>query len=197
MSQLPRAADLQTLSLAVRPASARDDLVTIGVVIDVPEPYAGELQDWRADFGDPMARLIPAHITLLPPTTVAPAETTTVAEHLAEVAKTCRSFTVRLRGTDSFRPVSPVVFIRLLDGADDCDRLQRRIRTGPLQRDLLFEYHPHVTVAHHLADSSMDRAQTALADYGADFTVPGVELYEHGADGWRLRRRFRFGERVG
>ena len=90
-----------------------------------------------------------------------------------------------------------MVFIKLLDGADDCDRLQRRIRTGPLERDLLFEYHPHVTVAHHLDEASMDRAQAVLAEYGADFTVPGVELYEHGPDGWRLRRRFRFGERVG
>lgn len=196
MTQLPRAADLPTLSLAVRPASAQDDLVTIGVVMDVPDPYGNELRRWRQDFGDPMADLIPAHITLLPPTAVAPAETTTVAEHLAEVTKTCRSFTVRLRGTDSFRPISPVVFIKLLDGADDCDRLQQRIRTGPLQRDLLFDYHPHVTVAHHLAEESMDRAQATLAGYGADFTVPGVELYEHGQDGWRLRRRFRFGERM-
>lgn len=197
MTQLPRAVDLPTLSLAVRPASAQDDLVTIGVVIDVPEPYGEELRRWRADFGDPMARLIPAHITLLPPTAVPPTETTTVAEHLSEVTKTCRSFTVRLHGTDSFRPVSPVVFIKLLDGADACNRLQRSIRTGPLQRDLPFAYHPHVTVAHHLDELAMERAQTALADYGADFTVAGVELYEHGKDGWRLRRRFRFGERVG
>ena len=197
MTQLPRASELQTLSLAVRPASAQDDLVTIGVVIDIPDPYGAELRRWRTDFGDPMADLIPAHITLLPPTTVPPTETTTVAEHLTDVTKTCRSFTVRLRGSDSFRPVSPVVFIKLLDGADDCDRLQQRIRTGPLTRELSFDYHPHVTVAHHLDDASMDRAQDTLAGYGADFTVPGVELYEHGQNGWRLRRRFRFGERMG
>ena len=196
MTQLPRAADLPTMSLAVRPASAQDDLVTIGVVIDVPQPYAEQLQGWRADFGDPMARLIPAHITLLPPTEVAPTETTTIAEHLSEVMSHGRSFTVRLHGTDSFRPVSPVVFITLLAGGDECDRLQQDIRTGPLRRDLHFEYHPHVTVAHHLDEAAMDRAQRCLADWSADFTVPGVELYEHGQNGWRLRRRFRFGERL-
>ena len=195
MTQLPHAADLPTLSMAVRPASAQDDLLTIGVVIDVPEPYGEELLRWRADFGDPMAGLIPAHITLLPPTAVAPGDVDGIAEHLSRVAGGMRSFGVRLRGTGSFRPVSPVVFIKLLDGADDCDRLQRAIRTGPLSRDLLFDYHPHVTVAHHLDDASMDRALSTLAGYGADFTVSGVELYEHGSGGWGLRRRFPFGER--
>ncbi|MFI7588253.1 2'-5' RNA ligase family protein [Spongisporangium articulatum] len=180
--------------MPVRPASAQDDLVTIGVVIDVPEPYGEELQRWRADFGDPLARAIPAHITLLPPTEVAAVDSAAIAEHLAEVTSRLRSFGVRLRGTDSFRPVSPVVFISLLDGADDCDRLQESIRTGPLKRELSFEYHPHVTVAHHLDEAALDRAQTTLVDYAADFTVDGVSFYEHGPSGWRLERRFLFGD---
>jgi 2'-5' RNA ligase len=191
---LPKAADLPTMSFAVQPASTRGDVATIGVVIDIPDPFGEELQRWRADFGDPMARVVPAHITLLPPTEVERAHDEAIDEHLEEVLGKARPFTVSLRSTDSFRPVSPVVFVTLLDGADDCDRLQQGIRSGPLKRDLDFDFHPHVTVAHHLDDAAMDRAQQTLADYAADFLVPGVELYEHGPGGWRLRRRFVFGE---
>jgi 2'-5' RNA ligase len=190
----PAAVELPTMSMAVRPAAPDDDTVTIGVVIDLPDPWGTELRRWRRDFGDPMADAIPAHVTLLPPTTVAPGLTTLVEEHLGVVAAASRPFTVKLAGTDSFRPVSPVVFVALVEGVDGCDLLQKAIRTGPLDRGLDFPYHPHVTVAHHLDEPAMDRAQEALVDYHADFTVDGVELYEHGRDGvWRLRRRYAFG----
>ena len=43
---------------------------TIGVAIAIPEPYGGELQRVRESYGDPLARSIPTHITLLPPTEV-------------------------------------------------------------------------------------------------------------------------------
>ena len=44
---------------------------TIGVAIPIPEPYGRALQQVRESFGDPLARSIPTHITLLPPTEVA------------------------------------------------------------------------------------------------------------------------------
>jgi len=188
-------AQLPTMSMAVRPPSLDDDLVTIGVVIDLPAPWGPQLQGYRKEFGDPLAEEIPAHITLLPPTEVTPATSTAIRAHLAEVARATEPFEVHLKGTDSFRPTSPVVFVVLAQGADRCDRLQQSIRTGPLDRELPFPFHPHVTVAHHLDDAGMDHAQATLLDYEAQFTINGVELYEHGRDGvWRLRRRFEFGQ---
>jgi 2'-5' RNA ligase len=192
--QLPRAADLPTMSMAVRPASAQDATVTVGVVIDLPQPFAEQLSEWRREFGDPLAGAMPAHVTLLPPTEVSPEIGPAVSRHLAEVAQGAHPFRVRLCGTSSFRPVSPVVFVVLEEGRDGCDLLQKAIRTGPLHRELAYPFHPHVTVAQHLTDTAMDRAQDTLRDYTAEFTVDGVGLYEHGQDGvWRLRRRFAFG----
>jgi 2'-5' RNA ligase len=191
---LPRAADLPTMSMAVRPASSADDVVTIGVVVDVPEPFGQELRSRRAEFGDPLARAIPTHITLLPPTDVAPGIGGLVSDHLAAVAAATAPFLVRLRGTGSFRPVSPVVFVRLDEGAEGCDTLQRMIRTGPLSRELSFPFHPHVTVAQNLDETALDLALATLADYQAEFMVTGLGLYEHGRDGvWRQRHRFPFG----
>ena len=186
-------ADLPTMGMVVRPSAAADDLVTIGVALDVPDPIGRFLRTARAEFGDPLATAIPPHVTLLPPTDVQPRSHRAIEDHLAAVAAVTEPFTIRLGGTDSFRPVSPVVYIRIEDGGEGCSDLQRLVRTGPLARPLAFPYHPHVTVAHHLDDAALDHAQKTLADYSAEFGVRALGLYEHGRDGvWRLRRRFTF-----
>ena len=190
---LPRAADLPTMSMSVRRPSTEDDVVTIGVVVDIPAPFGKFLRQARAEFGDPLATAIPPHVTLLPPTDVAPGIGRAITDHLVAVAAVTAPFKIKLRGTGSFRPVSPVVYVQLAAGGDSCDELQRLVRTGPLNRPLQFPYHPHVTVAHHLEDDGLDRAQQSLAEYEADFTASSLGLYEHGRDGvWRLRRRFTF-----
>jgi 2'-5' RNA ligase len=165
----------------------------IGVAIPIPDPYGTELQRWRESFGDPLASSIPTHITLLPPTPVRGGVLHDIEEHLCAVAESERPFPIRLRGTATFRPVSPVVFIALADGIGACEQVERRIRSGPLMRELRFPYHPHVTVAHDLVDDVLDRAFKELADYDARFSVRGFSLYEHGIDSvWRPRREFPF-----
>src|SRR5262245_22242681 len=122
---------------------------TIGVAIAIPEPWAAELQQHRASFGDPQAGAIPTHITLVPPTEVGD-DLPDVEKHLATIASDHQPFRLRLRGTATFRPVSPVVFIVVTEGISACEMLAASARSGPLAQDLTFPYHPHVTVAHHL-----------------------------------------------
>jgi 2'-5' RNA ligase len=168
--------------------------LTIGVVLDIPEPWASFLQSAREGFGDLQARAIPTHVTLLPPTSIPLDRVDEIVDHLARVAKELTPFTVLLEGTDTFRPVSPVVFVRVASGGDGCDAVQRAVRTGPLRRELTFPFHPHVTVAHHLDDDALDRAAKELAEFSAAFEVNAFVLYEHGSDGiWRPSRRFAFG----
>jgi 2'-5' RNA ligase len=101
---------------------------------------------------------------------------------------------MHLRGTASFRPVSPVVFVPLVEGIADCERVEERIRSGPLRRELRFPYHPHVTVAHDLDEQGLDRASAALKDYEARFSVWGFTLFEQDGGGvWRPQRDFPFG----
>jgi 2'-5' RNA ligase len=170
---------------------------TIGVAIPIPDPYGLELQRSRASFGDPLARSIPTHITLVPPLRVASAALEEIERHLRAVAAQERPFPIMLRGTGTFRPVSPVVFVALAIGISECEHLELRIRQGPLEREPSFPYHPHVTVAHHLSDDLMDRAFKELAEYEAEFPVWGFSLYEHGVDGvWRPQRDFAFGAGV-
>jgi 2'-5' RNA ligase len=167
---------------------------TIGVALPIPEPYGTELQDWRRSFGDPLADAIPSHITLVPPTALDSGSAdhyAQVHDHLAQVAEGFPTFRVHLRGTATFMPVSPVVFVALAEGISACERLSMAIRTGPLAVELSFPYHPHVTVAHYLPDEAMRTAFKTLAGYEAVFDAVAFSLYEHGSDGfWRRERDF-------
>ncbi|WP_263120774.1 2'-5' RNA ligase family protein [Cellulomonas sp. RIT-PI-Y] len=161
--------------------------IRIGVAVGIPEPWATRLRDARARVGDPAADLIAPHITLLGPTTVQQSELPAVRAHLARIAAGHAPFEVHLRGTASFRPVSPVVFVQVVEGIGPCETLERQIRTGLLAQELRFHYHPHVTIAHDVPDPALDQAFEDLADFDARFGVPGIQVYEHGDDGrWRV-----------
>lgn len=106
---------------------------------------------------------------------------------------------MRLSGTGTFRPMSPVVYVRVVQGTETCAWLQQRIRSasGPLTRELQFPYHPHVTVAHGIDEAAMDRAFDELAQYEAEWSCTGFALAEQGADGvWRKLRDYAFGGAV-
>jgi 2'-5' RNA ligase len=185
--------DMPTMSMPITRLAGAGSL-TIGVAIHIPAPWGGELQRRRAEFGDPLAWAIPPHVTLLPPTSVDAEGFGDVEAHLESVATRAQPFRLRLSGTGTFRPVSSVVFIKVAHGAPSCDLLQQRVRTGPLVRELAFPFHPHVTVAHDVADDALDRALSSLRGFEASFLVDGFDLFEHGGDGvWRPRRRFDFG----
>jgi 2'-5' RNA ligase len=171
---------------------ARSEGVSIGVILGFPPDIAEELQGWRASFGDPMASIIPAHITLVTTTMTQDWEGT--RRHVREIARRQEPFTVTIAGTGSFRPVSPVVFLNVEDGFGECVSLHRSLQSGPLESELPFAYHPHVTVAHDVAPESLDEAETALKDYRATFPVTSMGLYEHDDNGiWQLREELGFG----
>ena len=98
---------------------------------------------------------------------------------------------MHLRGTGTFRPVSPVVFVSLAEGISRCEQLAKQVRRGPLEVGLAFPYHPHVTIAHHLSDPLLDRAFEELADFECRFDVAGFHLYVHDdSQGWRPTHHF-------
>lgn len=167
---------------------------TIGVALAIPEPWARDLQDYRTSLGDTTAAQIPTHITLVPPTEVAPDEVEAVEQHLSRVADDHAPFTVHLRGTGTFRPVSPVVFVTVARGISAVEVLAGALRAGPLAQELNFPFHPHVTVAHHLDDDALDRAFDGLADFECVFEAHEFHLYVHEPDtGWRPTRDFPLG----
>lgn len=167
---------------------------TIGVSIPIPGPFAQRLHEVRQAVGDPLADAVPPHVTLMPPTDVERVDLAALRTHLRTVAASSRPFRMILGGTGTFRPVSPVVFVQVSRGIVECEQLETAVREGPVERDLEFPYHPHVTVAHHLDDVALDEAFDELSDFRASFEVDGFDLYEHGDDEvWRSVDRYVFG----
>jgi 2'-5' RNA ligase len=161
------------------------------VAIAVPEPWGGRLQSYRTDLGDDTASGIPTHITLMPPFEVPDGHLPVIEQHLAEASAMNTAFKVHLRGTGTFRPVSPVVFVTVAEGISQCEQLAAGVRRGPLATELAFPFHPHVTIAHHLGDPELDRAFEELSAFECTFPVTEFHLYVHDDEvGWQPDRSF-------
>jgi len=172
-------------------ANAGGVRTTIGVAIAVPDPWGAQLQAYRAALGDHTADGIPTHVTLMPPFATSHGDVPAIERHLAEASAATSAFHIHLRGTGTFRPVSPVVFVTVAEGISACEQLASTVRRGPLHTELQFPYHPHVTVAHHLADASLDRAFSEMASFECTFEVGHFSLYVHDTDdGWVATRDF-------
>ena len=166
-------------------------MTTIGVAIAVPEPWGEQLKEYRTELGDTSAQGIPTHVTLVPPFEVDDDDLPVVERHLAEAAKANGPFKLHLRGTGTFRPVSPVVFVVVVDGISACEQLAFSLRRGPLACDLQFPYHPHVTIAHRLSDDQLDQAFKDLAGFECEFKATRFSLFVHDPDtGWKPTRHF-------
>jgi 2'-5' RNA ligase len=162
---------------------------TIGVAIAVPEPYGEQLRGLRASFGDLQAADIPTHVTLLPPSQVDDDALERVEEQLERVADKHSSFDMRLRGTATFRPISPVVFVVVSQGISQCEMLAESLRDELEVPPAAFPYHPHVTVAHDVPDDALDLAYDTLSSYDAHFSVDAFSLYVHDPRaGWECVR---------
>lgn len=169
---------------------------TIGIAVDIPEPWGGDLTRRRAAAGDPAAAHIPAHLTLLGPTEVEKAALAHIELHLADVASRHERFTLHLRGTGTFRPLTEVVFVAVAAGISECERLAAAIRDSPaIQRMQKYPYHPHVTVAQNVEPEALDEVFADLASFEAKFPVSAFTLFEHGLDGrWRPQREYLLGD---
>jgi 2'-5' RNA ligase len=160
-------------------------VTTIGVSVAVPDPWGPHLQRYRLELGDESASGIPTHITLLPPIDVDDVLLPEIDRHLRAVAGDATPYLVRMRGTGTFRPVSPVVFVNVVQGISGCEQLAKRVRRGPLAIDTQYPYHPHVTIAHRLGDELLDRAFEEQAGFDCSFTVDRFSLYAHDDEhGW-------------
>jgi 2'-5' RNA ligase len=161
-------------------------VATIGVSIAVPEPWGSRLQQFRVANGDVQGAAIPTHITLVPPVEVEQSRMGDVGRHLDAVAAAAPPYRIHLRGSGTFRPVSPVVFVSLVEGISQTEQLAWSCRRGPLGVELDYPYHPHVTVAHLSDEVLLDRAFEDLATFDCVFTVSEFHLYVHDDDrGWK------------
>jgi 2'-5' RNA ligase len=191
VSSRPLRADDTFVHRSIAVPRTEPETAVLGVVVSIPEPWAQLLVEWRGKCGDPQASLVPPHVTLLPPTEVLVADRAAITTHLARVAAAHAPFDLHLAGTDTFRPVSEVVFVTVARGVAECARIAGDVRRGPLARPLGFPYHPHVTVAHDVPTDMLDMASAGLAELQAEFRVSSFTEFEQLPDGaWAVAREY-------
>jgi 2'-5' RNA ligase len=167
----------------------------LGVVIEIPSPLEAALRGWRRRYGGEAAAAVAPHITLVSGSTT---NWKTAVEHVRTVAARCPAFRVSLRGTGTFRPVSPVVFLNVLEGAEACGQLHDALVAGPLLHELSYGYHPHLTIAHEVDDDAMDLAQEELKGESMEFMVNSIGLFGVDDTGaWSLREELGLGGPTG
>ncbi len=164
---------------------------SLGVIISLPAALAKQLSDSRAEYAGPASAVVPPHITLV--SGRATDDWADAAAHVRKVAAAGEPFRISLRGTGTFEPVSPVVFLNVDGGAQECARLHEELVRGPLEHLLEFEFHPHLTIAHDLDEAAMARAKAGMADFAADFEVTSIGLYDYLGGGWALREELALG----
>ncbi|MBN1171443.1 MAG: 2'-5' RNA ligase family protein [Micromonosporaceae bacterium] len=149
----------------------------------------------RAAAGDPEASRVPAHLTLLGSTEIDDDDLPAIDRHLISVAARHEPFTLLLRGTGTFRPVTQVVFVAVAAGISQCERLHRAMRSIPATlRPQRFPYHPHVTVAQDVPPAQLDAVFEDLAGFQASVPVTEFTLFEHGQDArWKEQRVYPLG----
>lgn len=172
-------------------ASAAPHADSLGVIISMPPELAAELGQWRARYARPGDPVVDAHITLV--SGRARGLWSDAADYVRKVAKGASPFTVSLRGTGTFAPVSPVVFLNLVTGEDECIELHEELLEGPVEHLLDFEYRPHLTIAHDLDPETMLKAETEMANFAADFSVQSLGLYNFVNGAWNLCEELSFG----
>ncbi|WP_029767581.1 2'-5' RNA ligase family protein [Haloglycomyces albus] len=161
---------------------AAGETVNVGVSVPVPEPWLGQLDQARIDSGDPQGGIVPAHLTLLPPSLIQLDVLPEFERHLTEVAARLPPFLLHLRGTGTFRPITDVVFVAVAQGIAMCERLAAAIGHGPIRNTYRYPYHPHVTVAQDVPQENLDRVFHDLGHFDAQWTVDGFVLYTHSVE---------------
>ena len=164
---------------------------SLGVIISLPRELAEQLSAKRALYAGPGVSVVPPHITLV--SGRAKDSWEEAATHVRKVAAAGEPFVLSLRGTGTFAPISPVVFLNVDTGAEVCTALHEQLLEGPVEHLLDFEFHPHLTIAHDLDDQAMTQAKADLAGFAADFEVRSIGLFDFLAGSWSLREELTLG----
>jgi 8-oxo-dGTP pyrophosphatase MutT (NUDIX family)/2'-5' RNA ligase len=160
--------------------------IRLGVIVLLPEPLATHVQAWRRALRDPARDLIPPHLTLVPPQTVAPAARDAAIALVDRAAARVLPGVIELRGAATFLPRSAVVFLVVTEGEPTLRALEAALRAPPLdQRG--FPFYPHVTVTQDRPPAELEAAARELASFHAVFPLPEVTLTEEDERGeWQV-----------
>jgi 2'-5' RNA ligase len=153
----------------------------LGVVLVVPPPVGTEIDGLRRACGSESLGRIPPHLTLVPPVNVREDDLAAGSELLRGAASQIRPFDLELGPPATFHPATPVVYLAV-GGSETAQRTLYGLRDAvfrpPFERELTYDFHPHVTLAEDLPAERIASVLDGLADFRAHVTFERVHLLE-------------------
>jgi 2'-5' RNA ligase len=145
--------------------SVRNDVSRLGVehvvAILLDPGVSAELEQIRSRF-DPLAELIPAHVTLVHP--FAPsAPLAQIESHLTGICRSTSPFIFGLSGVSTHG--GEYIFLNVVEGAKEIVDLRERLYTGPLaaHRRTDIPFIPHLTLGRLMTQDALRRAASEIA----------------------------------
>jgi hypothetical protein len=171
-------------------------LLTMHIILaSVPENMAKAIEPYRSKY-DPMAKVIPPHITILKPFLYM-GSVAELHEHLHEVGEVYAPIKVSLAGWDTYEQAPYQLRLPLITGQVEFINLRQQLLTGPLKgiANSQPDYQPSVTFGRFSTLEELEQAKLELAGFEPHFIfrVLHLELLEWDNDpahAWELQKRF-------
>lgn len=155
----------------------------LGVSISIPSPAREQIEALRKSCTHPdnpsseaSLFFIAPHLTILPPHPVENQQVGEIINTISKLSKNFSPFQVQLRGSNTFLPTSPVTYVALARGVDECAELEGCLRKAGLGAQKRFDFIPHVTIAQDSSGEILNRLCSQAADFFADFTVLSLNI---------------------
>ena len=126
------------------------------LVAYVRNPVGEFVEQLRGELHPALAHLA-AHVTVLPPRRL-PGSEVAALETLEEITSHVEPFEVNLGEVETFIPVTPTVFIRVVHAASRIRDLHDKLNTSGLRFEEEWPYMPHMTI---VKMGTEDQAQSA------------------------------------
>jgi len=154
----------------------------------ISDPPAAEINGLRRACSDGLLDRVDPHITLVEPINVRAEGLDEAHRILRDAAGDSRPLTFTLGPAASFAPDSPVLYLAVGGDVGALSALRTAVRTGPLDRDAVWPFVPHVTIGTDLSDARLAAGVDALADYTTMVTLTHVHLLQEHRDPDEVRR---------
>lgn len=142
---------------------------------------------------DPHYALITPHMTLKGVFEADEAQIKTIADHINEIAKKHKPFTMKTTKVSSFAPVTNAIYFNV-QLTQELEKLHEDLNSIEFHDEQTYSFVPHITIAQKLSGSEHDDILPQLKMIGAQFEeeIDRIHLLYQLEDGsWTVYETFR------
>jgi 2'-5' RNA ligase len=171
------------------------------IAIVAPNDINQQVLEWKhymqQQFNCQVALKSPAHITLVPPFSMAVAQEPELTELLDQLALQGQQFLVHCKNFDAFKP--RVIFVHVQPD-DRLQQLKKKVESALLQTNRFHikkedrPFHPHITIANRdLQKKDFNPAWQYFQHipYEAVFEADNISLLRHNGSRWEIAKACR------